>query len=309
VTPIARELLAPSLDSFGRSITLPAEAYTDGTVFMWEQVHFFDRGWVCIGRAGGLEEVGDHRVVEWQGWLFVNASGDAPKFEEHVGNLGDLIRNYGCKDLVVAARHDYQIAANWKILAENYHECYHCSSIHPELCEVSPPTSGGDNLEPEGAWLGGPMDLYEGVETMSLDGKSHAPTLPRLTEGQDRTIYYFQLFPNLLISLHPDYVLTHRLRPLAPDRTAVECEWLFSKEAVEQEGFDASYATEFWDITNRQDWTACEGVQRGVSSRGYRRGPLSPREDAVYQFITMVANGYLEGKVSRPASRTPEAAL
>jgi glycine betaine catabolism A len=304
VTPIARELLAPSLDTFGSS-TLPAEAYTAEPVFRWEKEHFFDRGWVCAGRACGSEEDGDQRVVEWQGWLFANASGDAPPFEEHAGNLEDLIRNYGCEELVVAARHDYQIAANWKILAENYHECYHCSSIHPELCEVSPPTSGGDNLEPEGAWIGGPMDLYEGVETMSLDGKSHAPNLPRLTEGQDRTIYYFQLFPNLLISLHPDYVMTHRLRPLAPDRTAVECEWLFTWEAVELEGFDPSYASDFWDITNIQDWHACEAVQRGVSSRGYRRGPLSPREDAVYQLITMVANGYLEGGVARSASRTP----
>jgi glycine betaine catabolism A len=247
--------------------------------------------------------------VEWHGWLFANASGDAPPFGEHVGNLGEMIQNHDCEGLVVAARHDYQIAANWKILAENYHECYHCSSIHPELCEVSPPSSGGDNLEPEGAWLGGPMDLFEGVETMSLDGKSHAPALQRLAEGQDRTVYYFQLFPNLLLSLHPDYVMSHRLLPLAPGRTAVECEWLFSREAVAQEGFDPSYASDFWDVTNRQDWYACEAVQRGASSRGYRRGPLSPREDAVYQLITMVANSYLEGRVARPASRTPEVAL
>ena len=153
MTPIARELLTPSLVTFGHSSTLPAEAYTAGSVFRWEQEHFFDRGWVCVGRP---EYAGDQRVVEWQGWLFANASGDAPAFEEHVGNLEELVRNHGCEELVVAARHDYQIAANWKILAENYHECYHCSSIHPELCEVSPPTSGGDNLEPEGAWLGGP---------------------------------------------------------------------------------------------------------------------------------------------------------
>jgi hypothetical protein len=188
VTPIARELLAPSLDIFGRSSTLPAEAYTAGSVFRWEKEHFFDRGRVCAGRAGGQVEDGDQRVVEWQGWHFANASGDAPPFEEHAGNLEDLIRNYGCEYLVAAARHNYQIAANWKILVENYHECYHCSSIHPELCEVSPPTSGGDNLEPEGAWIGGPMNLYEGVETMSLDGKSHAPNLPRLTEGQGRRL-------------------------------------------------------------------------------------------------------------------------
>jgi Rieske 2Fe-2S family protein len=123
-------------------------------VFRWEREHFFDRGWVCAGRADGHEYAGDQRLVEWQGWLFANASGDAPQFEEHAGNLEDLVRNYGCEELVVATCHDYKIAANWKILVENYHECYHCSSIHPELCKVSPPTSGGDNLEPEGAWIG-----------------------------------------------------------------------------------------------------------------------------------------------------------
>jgi Rieske 2Fe-2S family protein len=151
------------------------------------------------------------------------------------------------------------------------------------------------------------MDLYDGVETMSLDGRSHAPNLPGLADGQDRKVSYFQLFPNLLISLHPDYVMTHHLTPLAPDRTHVECEWLFSREAVETDGFDPSYASDFWDVTNRQDWHACESVQRGAASRGYRRGPLSPREDAVYQLITMVAKGYLEGSVSRPASKTAEA--
>jgi Rieske 2Fe-2S family protein len=152
------------------------------------------------------------------------------------------------------------------------------------------------------------MDLYEGIETMSLDGRSHAPGLPHLAADQERTIYYFQLFPNLLISLHPDYVMTHRLTPLATDRTRVDCEWLFSREATGAEGFDPSYASDFWDVTNRQDWQACESVQRGAFSRGYRRGPLSPREDAVYQLITMVAKGYLEGRVSRPASRAAETA-
>ena len=152
------------------------------------------------------------------------------------------------------------------------------------------------------------MDLHDGVETISLDGRSHAPNLPHLAEGQDRTIHYFQPSPNLFISLHPDYVMTHSLLLLAPDRTAVECEWLLSREAVEAEGFDPSYASDFWDLTNRQDWHACEAVQRGISSRGYRRGPLSPSEDAVYQFTTMVARGYLEGRATRPASRTTGAA-
>jgi glycine betaine catabolism A len=194
------ELLPVGGETCGKFVRCPYHAWAyglDGKL----------RGAPGFGKADGFDRTGHHlrpmRVAEWHGWLFANASGDAPPFEEHTGNLEDLIQNYGCADLVVVARHDYEIVANWKILAENYHECYHCSSIHPELCEVSPPNSGGDNLEPEGAWIGGPMDLYEGVETMSFDGKSHAPMLPNLAEGQDRTVHYFQLFPNLLISPTP----------------------------------------------------------------------------------------------------------
>ena len=196
--------------------------------------------------------------------------------------------------------------ANWKILVENYHECYHCPSIHPELCEVSPPKSGEDH-EAQGVWVGGSMELEDHAETMSLDGKSRAPNLPNLTAGQGREVYYYQIFPNLLISLHPDYVMTHRITPLAPDRTAVECEWLFSREAVEIGSFDPSYASEFWDLTNGQDWRACEGVQRGASSRGYRQGPLSPEETTVGKFVAMIAQGYLEGRVARVPKRASEA--
>ncbi|HEX5912158.1 MAG TPA: RHO alpha subunit C-terminal catalytic domain-containing protein, partial [Rubrobacter sp.] len=236
--------------------------------------------------------------AEWEGWLFANASGEAPPFEEHVGNLGEMIGNHRSGELVTAARRSYEVAANWKILVENYHECYHCSSIHPELCKVSPPKSGEDH-EARGIWFGGSMELEDHAETMSLTGESFAPKLPHLTALQEREVYYYQLFPNLLMSLHPDYVMTHRLRPLAPDRTAVECEWLFSKEAVETEGFDPSYASEFWDVTNGQDWGACEGVQRGASSRGYRQGPLSPDESTSGKFVATVARGYLEGGISR----------
>ncbi len=245
------------------------------------------------------------RISEWQGWVFANASGDAVPFEEHVGNLGDMIGNHGSGELVTAARQDYEVEANWKILVENYHECYHCPSIHPELCKVSPPKSGEDH-ESRGAWVGGSMELEEHADTMSLTGQSFAPRLPHLAEGQEREVYYYQIFPNLLISLHPDYVLTHRLTPVAPDRTRVECEWLFSREALASEGFDPSYATEFWHITNGQDWRACEAVQRGVSSRGYRQGPLSPEETTVGRFVAMVARGYLEGRVPQAPERTSE---
>jgi Rieske 2Fe-2S family protein len=243
----------------------------------------------------------DVAIAEWHGWVFVNASSDAPTFEEHVGSLAGFIAGHEAERLRRGARHDYVIEANWKIVTENYHECYHCPQIHPELCRVSPPESGY-NISPDGAWAGGSMDLMDHAETMSLDGESHGVTLRGLDPKKRREVLYFGLFPNLLISLHPDYVMTHRIEPLGPGRSRIECEWLFPPEALAREGFDASYAADFWDITNREDWGACEAVQRGTASRGFRQGPLAAAEDAVYDFETIVANGYL-GRPLRPADR------
>ena len=64
-------------------------------------------------------------------------------------------------------------------------------------------------------------------------------------------------------------------------------------EVAEKPGFDPSYAVDFWDLTNRQDWAACESVQRGLSSPHARPGPLAPDEDGVYQFVTRVAKAHL----------------
>ena len=133
--------------------------------------------------------------------------------------------------LVVAGQHDYDAAANWKILTENYHECYHCPMIHPELCKVSPPKSG-ENYSAPGTWVGGWMDLRDGMATMSLDGASHGAPLRNLDANGLRTVIYVNVFPNVLISLHPDYVMVHRLVPLAADRTRIECTWSFAPEAV-----------------------------------------------------------------------------
>jgi Rieske 2Fe-2S family protein len=224
-------------------------------------------------------------IVDWHGWLFVNATGTARPFADHLGTLDALVAPYRAEKLMVKARHAYEVAANWKVIAENYHECYHCPLIHPELCAVTPPNSG-DNWHEPGAWVGGSMDLRDHAETMSLDGRSRGVML----DGVDpRTVRYLGVFPNLLLSLHPDYVLTHRLEPLAPGRTLVECEWLFPDEVT-----DPSYAVEFWDVTNRQDWQACESVQRGVSSPHFQPGPLAPNETAVHDWVTMIARAYLD---------------
>lgn len=221
--------------------------------------------------------------VNWHGWVFVNATGNAASFDEHIGDLDRLVKPYDPASLTVMARHSYEVNANWKILTENYHECYHCPLIHPELCAVSPPNSG-DNWHEPGNWVGGSMELREHAATMSLDGQSHG--VPLAGVDQD-SVRYIGVYPNLLISLHPDYVLTHRLTPLTPSTTRVECNWLFPA------GVDnASYAVDFWDLVNRQDWAACESVQRGVSSPHFIPGPLAPNENAVYDWVQLIAKAY-----------------
>jgi Rieske 2Fe-2S family protein len=246
-------------------------------------------------------------VAEWHGFVFVNADRAAAPIGDYLGGLDERLGPYRMGRLVAAAAHSYEVAANWKLAVENYHECYHCPSLHPQLCEVSSPESGA--MYPStGMWIGGSMTLVDGAETMSLDGRSGTGPMPGLTGALLRDVSYLQVVPNLLLSAHPDYVMTHLLEPLSAGRTRIVCQWLFPPEAVARDGFDPAYAVDFWDLTNRQDWSACESVQRGVGSAGYRPGPLSPwHEVGVFQSIAVLARAYLSGRL--PATAAPTATL
>jgi glycine betaine catabolism A len=238
-------------------------------------------------------------VEEWHGWVMVNVDGSAGSVDDFLAGIEPLVTPYEPERLVVGATHQYEVAANWKVVAENYQECFHCPNIHPELCRVSLSTSGENRVGHAGMWIGGWQELMPHAVTMSLDGSSGVDALPGLDSTTRRRVEYLGLAPNLLLSLHPDYVMTHRLEPLAPGRTSIECQWLFAPEAVAAAGFDPSFAVDFWDLTNRQDWAACEGVQRGTASRGYHQGPFGADEDAVAEFVRLVAAAYASGGWTR----------
>lgn len=302
------ELLGCGTSVNRRAVVCPYHSWTyalDGSLHSVTGGRFADRPGFQPERWGLVELP----TREWHGLVMVDGSGRAPPFEDRVATLEPIVAPYEMERLAVAGTHSYTVRSNWKTLTENYHECYHCPMIHPELCRVSPPTSG-QNYDPGGGgWVGGWMELRDGMQTMSLDGHSGGVALRGLKGKALREVVYVNVFPNLVISLHPDYAMVHRLTPLAVDRTQVECTWWFAPEAVERADFDPAYAVEFWDITNRQDWAACESVQRGLASTHAVPGPLAGEEHAVYQFVTMVARGYLGqpigGTAAAPARQRP----
>jgi len=285
------ELLPEGTTSQRRSITCPYHAWTYDLAGSLVNARGFRDDPTFVGSEHGLVEL---PVTVWEGWVFGHAlhevgSDRVPSFADHVGDLAPVLTPYDSGALVLADRHSYEVAANWKVIAENYHECYHCPLIHPQLCEVSPPDSG-DNYDLPGAWVGGSMELRDGMATMSVTGALAATPLPGVSPTH---VEYLHLLPNLFVSAHPDYVMTHRMVPLDPGRTWVECSWLVAPGA---DGAvpDAAGAVEFWDVTNRQDWAACESVQRGLASPHFRPGPFAPREDAVADLVTRIGRAYRE---------------
>jgi phenylpropionate dioxygenase-like ring-hydroxylating dioxygenase large terminal subunit len=243
------------------------------------------------------------RLSTLGGLLLVDLGGEAPDPEEHVGDLLAHLQRYRTETLRSGGKVDYVVAANWKGIAENYNECLHCPGVHPELNALSNYMSG-EEIIGEGAWCGGSMTLTgDGAATMGSEG-GHATNRPPIEglEGEElKSILYFSLFPNALVSFHPDYLLLHTLFPKAPDRTDVVCEWFFEPRAIEAPDFDPADAIEFWDMTNRQDWRICELAQMGAYSRGYTAGRYSLEETDTHAFDQMVAERYMEALSQREA--------
>jgi Rieske 2Fe-2S family protein len=218
------------------------------------------------------------------GFIFLNLDDKAAPLATQLADLPDLAR-FRLATLRRGWHHAYDVQANWKLVCENYSECYHCPGAHPQLARISDLISRSDRpMEAGECFNGGPMQLKDGVETMSLSGRRSVPLIPGLGPDDHRYVYYYVIYPNLLLSPHPDYVLTHTAWPIAPDHTRVVCELLFTQEALDQPGFDPADMADFWDLTNRQDWALCERAQLGAGSRGYQPGAYQASEDCVHTF-------------------------
>jgi Rieske 2Fe-2S family protein len=219
-------------------------------------------------------------VDTWGGFVFVNlepaeAGARGHTLAAQLGGAPDRLRRYPLAELRVAHAITYGIQANWKVMLENYNECYHCGPVHPELCRLVPAfrQRGGADLD----WERG-IPHRDGAWTFTSTGTSVRAPFPGLDQDE-RTRHKGELiYPNLMLSLSAEHVAAFYLEPHGPGSTTIRCEFLFHPEEMARPQFDPSDAVELWDLVNRQDWTICESVQRGMSSRVFRTGYYAPME-------------------------------
>jgi len=269
----ASRLLEGPKGHCGRRITCPYHAWTyalDGRLIgapHMDEVPDFDKADYSLHAVN---------IAAWEGFIFVNLADSPAPLAEWFKPLGAKFARWNLSALRSAKRIEYGVRANWKLIFENYSECYHCGGVHPELSKISPYDSAENDLT-EGPFLGGFMRIAKG-KSLTMSGNACALAMEQFREEDFRLVFYYSIFPNMLLSLHPDYVMVHQLLPQSPERTLILCDWFFHPEAFKRGDFDPDDAIEFWDMVNKQDWHVCELSQRGIASRAYKPGPYSARE-------------------------------
>lgn len=218
----------------------------------------------------------------WGGFIFLNlnpARAEARNYtlKEQLGSIMTRVQRYPLSDLRVAKRLVYEVNANWKVVAENYNECYHCAGVHPELCKIVPAfkQKGGSNLD----WENG-IPQAEGTFTFTFSGRTDRAPFPGLSPEEEVRHKGELIYPNMMMSLSADHVATFMLLPRSPGHTTVICDFLFHLEEIKKSTFDPADAVDFWDMVNKQDWTICQSVQQGMNSRVFEYGYYAPMEDA-----------------------------
>jgi phenylpropionate dioxygenase-like ring-hydroxylating dioxygenase large terminal subunit len=259
---------------FKGSIVCPYHAWTYALTGELRQAPF-------LNESDGLrkEQLSLHPVAvqTWGGFVFVHLTpAEAGPLSEQLGAIPERLRSYPLEDLRTARRITYEVAANWKVIVENYNECYHCGPLHPELCRLVPAfkQEGGRGLD----WDRG-VPHREGATTFTLSGTTDRAPFPGLPEEERERHKGELVYPNLMVSLSADHVAAFRLWPDDPSRTRIDCDFLFHPDEIDRASFDPGDAVRFWDLVNRQDWRICEAVQQGMTSRVYDVGYYAPMED------------------------------
>jgi Rieske 2Fe-2S family protein len=264
---------------FGKAIVCPYHAWSyglDGALLgapNMGDVPWFDKQDYPLQQA---------RTGVWEGFLFGNLARGPEPLEQALQPLLGRFAAWRLPEFAAVQRIEYEVRANWKLIFQNFSECYHCPPVHPALARLSHYMSGANNLR-EGSILGGYMLINQKGGSLTLSGRTCGAPLGDLSEEDRGRVYYYSVFPSFFLTVQPDLVMSTRLLPLDVDRTRVVSQWHVAPETAAG-GFDASDGVGLWDATNRQDWHVCELAQKGVSSRAYVPGLYSRQESLLAAF-------------------------
>jgi len=235
----------------------------------------------------------------WGGFVFVHLGKDPAPLASAIGERTERYRRYGFADLRSGRRIVLDVAANWKLLAENFSECFHCPPVHPEFCRIV------TAYQDAGAWglRGGAEAKPEykaGAQTLTLDGTARLPAFGGLNEEERARLYAADMvLPNLFLNVHPDYVNSQLMFPTGPQSVRMVYDWLFEPRHLPLAEADLQHYVALWDITNRQDARNCEWQQQGLQSREFRHGVYVPQEFDAHRFAEWVRGGL---GISEPAA-------
>jgi Rieske 2Fe-2S family protein len=241
------------------------------------------------------------------GLIYVCLSENPPDFSSVLQDYQPFLEPFRIAEAKVAFQRRYELRTNWKLIAENFRECYHCGPAHPEYCNAVI----GANLrestdqvlqERRSAWTqkGLAVETVEfknysshfavryplrpGVQSYSLDGK--AVSIPMGSHrDHDAGVLGLVTLPNFWMDAVSDYIWTMRLTPVSASKTILDLTWLVDGKATEGVDYTVERLTEFWKITGEQDWQLCENNFKGIESSGYQPGPYAPAESEVSGFI------------------------
>ena len=212
-------------------------------------------------------------IGEWGGFAFVRLADAGPTLDDELGPIASRVSRFPLDQLVVGGSIAYDVAANWKVIAENYNECYHCGPVHPELCDLVPSfrVRGGAALD----WEHG-IPHRAGADTYTATGTSERASFPGLNEAERVNHFGELIYPNLMLSLSRDHVAAFVLQPVARRSHEHRVPTAVPSRRGRQCRFDPSDAVDFWHMVNLQDWAICERVQRGMASRTFDHGWYAP---------------------------------
>jgi phenylpropionate dioxygenase-like ring-hydroxylating dioxygenase large terminal subunit len=250
------------------------------------------------------------RVIE--GLIFISLADVPPDFSSIQKSLTPFLKPYKIDNAKLACIKNYELAANWKLVGENFRECYHCGGAHPEYCNA---VIGANLREDTNALVSAKQKqwnekgltitlvevtegtttyavrypLRPGIESYSVDGKKVSIPMG-MHRDHDAGVVGLVNYPNFWMDAVSDYVWTMRVTPIGATKTAVQFCWLVDGKAVEEKDYTVKHLVEFWETTGDQDGKLCENNFKGIQSKAYDPGPYAPVEDQVINFVDWCVN-------------------